>query len=183
MESQYYLYIFNAILTVISIILILFCIIRRKGASHNGLVFFTFLLCLVVTICFGGEAVLARFDMGWRCTPFNTMLILGAILFIIILGFGMKEFSALKDTNPTIVWCGYISISLVIIMTLLSLFFYFQFSSWHDGLTTYNNQIIVYANDQHGGSSSWRYYSHVNSLVHGIEITQDGWWGYPPFKS
>ena len=69
---------------------------------------------------------------------------------------------------------------LVLIMIPIVLFFYFQFFSWNDGLTTYNGQTIVYSNDMHGGSCAYRYYAHVNNLVHGIEITQNGLWGHPP---
>lgn len=173
--------IFVAILVAMSIFSVVLCLIRGKGASHKMLVIFTSMLVVMAIVCFGGHFVLSYFDMGWRCTPFNTMLFLCSILFIVMLGFGMKELSILEDDNPAIVWCGCISMLLVIIITLFSTFFYFQLSSWHDGLTTYNNQTIVYANDQHGGSCAWQYYTHINDLVHGVEILQeDGWIGNPP---
>lgn len=172
--------VFGAVLIAISIISVILCLIRGKGASHKKLVFFVSLLVIVAIICFGGQAALTLFGMGWRCTPFNIMLMLCAIFFIATLWCGVRELIVLKDANPIMVGCGLISMLLVIAITLISAFFYFQLSSWHDGLTTYNDQTIVYANDQHGGSCSWRYYNHINSLVHGAEITIYGWHGNPP---
>lgn len=173
---------FVAVIIAISVFSVIFCIVRGRGASHRKLVFFSVLLCMVAMVCFGGQAVLTCFGMGWRCTPFNTMLGLSIVLFIVVMGFGMKELSALKEnTNPAIVWCGCISMLLMIIVTLLFAFLYFLLSSWHDSLSSLNGQMIVCSNDMHGGSCYWRYYNHINSLIHGVEITQDSWWGYPPF--
>ncbi|MDE7244738.1 MAG: hypothetical protein K2O18_12300 [Oscillospiraceae bacterium] len=175
-------WIFVAVLIAMSVFSIIFCCFRGRGASHKKLVFFASLLSVMVLVCFGGNAILSIFDMGWRCTPFNNMLLLCSVLFIPTLWYGMKEFIVLKDTNHILIGTGFISMLLVLIMIPVVLFFYFLFFSWHDGLTAYNDQTIVYANDMHGGSCSWRYYTHINSLVHGIEITQDGWWGHPPQK-
>lgn len=69
---------------------------------------------------------------------------------------------------------------LAIFITLMSAFLYFTGFSWSDGLTTYNDQTIVYKTNGHGSFGSWHYYTHINDLVHGIEITQDGWHGVPP---
>ena len=87
-ESDFYF--LSAVLGAISIIWVFFCIVSGKGISHKMLVFFTSLLCVVAMICFGGEVVLNHFGMGWRCTPFNIMLILCVILFTVILCFGMR---------------------------------------------------------------------------------------------
>lgn len=176
-------YIFIIALIIISAPSVILCLLRSRGIPRKKLLCFAFLLGITAMICFGGKAILACFDMGWRCTPFNIMLFLCAILFIITLWRCLNVLSLLENTKPVLIGFGFISLVLVMIITLAWTAIYFHFLSWHDGLTTYNNQMIVYANDQHGGSCSWRYYSHVNSLVHGIEITQDGWWGYPPFKS
>ena len=179
---EYLGYIFRAVLVVISAFSVIFCIIRGKGKSRKKMILFIFLFMAMVMICFGGEAVLSHFDMGWRCTPFNTMLFLCNALFIIILWYCMCELNFLKNSsNQYIVHvCIYFLICMML-ATLAWFTFYLSLSSWQDGLSTYNGQTIVYANDQHGGSCSWRYYAHINSLVHGAEITQDGWWGYPPF--
>ena len=96
------------------------------------------------------------------------------------LWYGMKELRVLKDTNHILIGTGFISMLLVLIMIPVVLFFYFQFFSWHDKLSSYNGQTIVCSNDMHGGSCSWRYYTHINDFIHGVEITQDGWWGSPP---
>ena len=178
-ESDFYF--LSAVLGAISIIWVFFCIVSGKGISHKMLVFFTSLLCVLAMICFGGEVVLNHFGMGWRCTPFNIMLILCVILFTVILCFGMRELMVLENANPIMVGCGFISMVLAVSIILITAFGYFYLSSWHDGLTTYNDQTIVYANDQHGGSCDWRYYTHINDLVHGVEILQeDGWIGKPP---
>lgn len=176
-----YWYFFGAIVVAISIIGVIFCIVRGKGISHKILVFSTSLLCVVAMLCFGGNAILSMFGMGWRCTPFNTMLMLCAILSIIILCCCTCEFVRIKNTNIVLTGCGCISMALVVNLIVISAVGYFHLSSWHDGLSTYNDQTIVYANDQHGGSCSWRYYTHINDLVHGVEILQEvGWIGNPP---
>lgn len=174
-------YIFTGVLGIISIFLIVYCLFRGKGTPHRKLIFFTSLLGVVATVCFGGGAILACFDMGWRCTPFNIMLFLCAVLFIITLWRSLNVLSVLEDTNPVLVRCGFIAMMLMTFIVLAWIFIYFQFLSWHDSLSTYNGQMIVCSNDMHGGSCSWRYYTHINSLVHGVEITRDGWWGTPPF--
>ena len=176
-----YIYIFFAILGMISIISVIFCIVRGKGISHKMLIFVVSLLGVVAMICLGGNAILSMLGMGWRCKPFNTMLNLCFVLVVYVLLCGIWELISLKDTNPALIGCGVTSIFLAIFITLMSAFFYFNAFSWRDGLTTYNDQTIVYANDQHGGSCDWRYYTHINDLVHGVEILQeDGWIGNPP---
>lgn len=174
------MYASGVVFVPISIFSVMFCIARGKGVSHGILILFASLLGAVLITCFGGQAILTHFDMGWRCTPFNTMLFLAAMLFIATLCFGMRELSVIKGSSSIEFGCGLISMLFAIVITLFSLFVYFHFFSWHDGFTTYNDQTIIYANDQHGGSCSWRYYNHINDLVHGAEITQYGWHGAPP---
>lgn len=178
-----YWYIFSAILGAISIFGVIFCIVRGKGALHKILVSLSSMLGVVVIVCFGGEVVLNLFGMGWRCAPFNIMLMLCAILSIIILGCCTGEFIRINHANKVLTGCGCTSMVLLVFVILMSAFIYFPLASWHDGLTSYNNQTIVYANNCNGGSGNWCYYTHINDVVHGIEITQDGWRGYPPFRS
>lgn len=173
-------HIFVAILVVISMISVVFCIVRGRGASHKKLVFFVSMIGVVAVIGFGGEAALNLFDMGWRCTPVNIMLTLGGVFFIATLWYGMRELIVLEDANPIMAGFGFTSMLLAIFITLTSALSYFTLSSWWDGLTTYNDQTIVFATDQHGGSAAWRYYNHINSLVHGSEILKDGWHGSIP---
>lgn len=176
-----YGYIFSAILGAISILGVIFCIVRGKGVWHKILVLFSSMLGVVVMVCFGGEVVLNHFDMGWRCAPVNIMLILGGIFLIVTLCCSMRELIVLKGANSILVRCGVASMLLVIFIILIFALGYFTLSSWWDGLTTYNGQTIVYATDQHGGSAAWRYYTHINNLVHGVEILQEGSWiGNPP---
>lgn len=173
-------WIFVAILVTISISVIS-CIVRDKGASHKRLVLFSSMLGLVAMVCFGGQVVLNLFGMGWRCTPFNIMLMLCAILSIIILCCCIGDLFRSENTNIVLIVCGFIPMVLVVNFIVIYAVSYFCLSSWHDGFTTYNDQTIIYANDQHGGSCSWRYYNHINSLVHGEEITTlSGWRGDPP---
>lgn len=175
-------YIFVAILGIISIFSVVFCLLRGKGATHKKLLCFTSMLGAVATICFGGGAILSRFDMGWRCAPFNIMLFFCAILVVITLWHSLNALSVLADTHPVLFGCGYLSMTLMIFIILAWTFIYFQILSWHDSLAAYNGQTIVCSSDMHGGSASWRYYIHINSLVHGVEITRDSWWGTPPFQ-
>ena len=173
-------YIFIAVLVAPTAFSVIFCVVRGKGVSHKMLIFFASMLGVTAIVCFGGEAILAHFDMGWRCTPFNTMLMLCTVFFTAMLLCSARQLIVLKDVDHIIVECELIAMFVVIVVTLLLTFYYFHLSSWHDGLSIYNNQTIVYANDQHGGSCSWRYYTHINSLVHGEEIERDGWFGTPP---
>lgn len=175
-------FIFITALAGISVFSVIFRIVRGKEKSRKKMIFFALLFMAMVMICFGGEAVLNYFDMGWRCTPFNIMLFLCTSLFIVTLWHCMCELYFLKySSNQFMVIC----VSIVIIFTMLTalvlFYIYSSLLSWHDSLSAYNGQTIVCANDMHGGSCSWRYYTHINNLVHGAEITQDGWWGYPPF--
>ena len=179
--NYYWWYIFSAIVVAISIIGVIFCIVRGKGISHKILVFSISLLCVVAILCFGGNAILSMFGMGWRCKPFNTMLQLCFVLIVPILLCSIKGLISLEDANPALIGCGITSMFLAILVTLMSASLYFHFLSWNDGLTTYNDQTIVYSNDQHGGSCAWRYYTHISDLVHGAEILQeDSWIGNPP---
>ena len=171
-------WIFVAILVTISISVIS-CIVR--GKVDKRLVLFSSMLSLVAMVCFGGQVVLNLFGMGWRCTPFNIMLMLCAILSIIILCCCIGDLFHSENTNIALTGFGFISMVLVISFIVIYAFAYFHLASWHDGLTTYNDQTIVYANDQHGGSCAWQYYTHINDLVHGVEILQEGSWrGNPP---
>ena len=180
MEVEYYWYIFSAILGAISIAWVIFSIVRGKGLPRIILVFFTSLLCVGATLCFGGNAVLSMFDMGWRCEPFNIMLFLCSLLVVPVSLFGILQLISLKDTNSVLIRCGILSISIALIVILISSFLYFQLTSWSDGLTVYDAQTIVYKTNGHGSFGSWHYYTHINDLIHGIEITQDGWHGTPP---
>ena len=72
-------YVFGVALIVISVFSIIFCCIRGRGVSHKKLVLFASLLTVMLLICFGGNAILSFFGMGWRCTPFNNMLLLCSV--------------------------------------------------------------------------------------------------------
>lgn len=173
------MYILIAALVAISVFSVVFCILRGRGASHKKLVFSVSMLGAMAMVCFGGEAILNHFNMGWRCTPFNTMLNLCVILLIITLWQCMNELCLVENINPTLIVSGVFSMLLVILMTVILAFGYFAAFSWDDGLS-YDGQMIVCANNGHGSSGSWRYYTHINGLVHGVEITQYGWRGNPP---
>ena len=142
MKMEYW-YIFGAIVVAISIIGVIFCIVRGKGILHKILVFFISLLCVVAMLCFGGNAILSMFGMGWRCEPFNIMVYLCFLLVVPVLLFGIWELISLKDTNPALIRCGIISISLALIVISISSLLYFQFTSWGDGLTVYDNKTII----------------------------------------
>ena len=177
-------FIFSATSVLISAPSVIFCLLRSREVSHKKLPRSAFLLGAMVMICFGGKAILSHFDMGWRCTPFNIMLFLCAILFIITLWRCLDVLSLLKNTNSVLIVCGFISLVLVIMITLARTAVYFPILSWHDKLSPHNGQMIVCANDMHGGSGNWRYYTHINDLIHGAEIAHDGlWWGTPSLQS
>lgn len=180
---EYLKYVFAAVLAAISVSFVIFCIVRGKGTSHKWLICFASIFCVMAAICFGGQAVLNRYDLGWRCTPFNTMLFLCAALLIATLWFCIRELISLQNVKPAVTVCGVFSLFLMMLVTLWLFAIYSNMLSWHDSLSSYNGQTIVCANDQHGGSCAWRYYVHINGLIHGAEITQYGWHGYPPFSS
>lgn len=179
MRVEFFWYIVGAILAVISMIGVIYCVAHGKGAGHKILVCLASLWGVVFLICFGGNVILSIFDMGWRCKPFNIMLKLCCVLFFPMLLCGLWQLFHLEDPKPALALFGASSMFLAILITPLSVFLYFE-SSWSDGLTTCNDQTIVYATDSHGGSGRWRYYLPVNDLVHGAEITQDGWHGPRP---
>ena len=182
MGMEYDWYFWGAILAVISIILVIFCIVRGKGTSHKILIFFTSLLCVVAMVCFGGNAILSMFGMGWRCTPFNTMVGLCFVLFIPILLCSIWQLIHLEGRNHTLIGCGVISMLLALVVIPMCSLIYFFDTSLSDNFTEYDGQTIVYASNGHGSYGSvWHYYTPINDLVHGTEITQDGWHGVRPW--
>lgn len=182
--GNYTNYVFIVAPAAISVAAVILGLLRGRGVPRKKLLRSVFLLGGAALICFGGGAVLAQFDMGWRCAPFNIMLFLCVVLFAIMLWRCMNVLRLLENTNSVLRGCGLISLALVLVVTLTWTAFYFQLSSWRDKLYPYNGQMIVCANDMHGGSCSWRYYTHINSLVHGAEIEHNGsWWGAPPFQA
>lgn len=176
-------YVFIAALTAISAAAVVLSLLRGRGTPRKKLLRSVLLLGGATLICFGGEAMLAQFDMGWRCTPFNIMLFLCAVLFVIVLWHCMNVLSLLENTHSTLRASIFLFLTPVLVITLAWTAAYFCLLSWQDDLAPYNEQMIVCANDMHGGSGSWRYYVHINNLVHGAEIAHDGsWWGIPPFQ-
>ena len=158
-------YLLFAILAVISAAAVVLGLIRGSGEPRKKLARSVLTLGALALLCFGGEFVLSRMGMGWRCTPFNVMLFLCAVLL-----------SLLEGTRSVIQASGFVSLALVLVITLAGTPLYFLLFSWHDKLAPHNEQMIVCANDMHGGSGSWRYYAHINGLVHGEEIEHDGPW-------
>lgn len=179
---EYDWYFWGAILAVISIILVIFCIVRGKGTSHKILIFFTSLLCVVAMVCFGGEVVLNHFGMGWRCTPFNTMVGLCFVLFIPILLCSIWQLIHLEGRNHTLIGCGVISMLFALVVIPMCSLIYFFDTSLNDYFNEYEGQTIVVASNGHGSSPSVRrYYLPINDLVHGVEILrEDSWLGNPP---
>ena len=180
MEYDWYLW--GSILAVISIILAIFCIIRGKGTSHKILIFFTSLLCVVAMVCFGGEVVLNHFDMGWRCTPFNTMVGLCFVLSIPILLCSIWQLINIESMNHTLIGCGVVSMLLALLVIPMCSLLYFTGTSLNDYCYENEGQTIVAASNGHGSYASVRrYYLPINDLVHGTEITQDVWHGVRPW--
>lgn len=176
-------YILFAILAVISAAAVVLGLIQGSGEPRKKLARSVLLLGTLALLCFGGEFALSRMGMGWRCTPFNIMLFLCAVLFVVTMWRGMNALSLLEGTRSVIQASGFVAMVLVMGITLAWAAGYFTLLSWHDKLAPHNGEMIVCANDMHGGSGSWRYYAHINDLVHGEEIEHDGWWGTPPARS
>jgi hypothetical protein len=174
-------YILFAIPAVISAAAVVLGLIQGSGEPRKKLARSVLLLGALALLCFGGEFALSRMGMGWRCTPFNLMLFLCAVLLAVTLWRCMNVLSLLEGTRSVIQASGFVSLALVLMITLVGTPLYFLLFSWHDKLAPHNEQMIVCANDMHGGSGSWRYYAHINNLVHGEEIERhDGWYGTPP---
>ncbi len=177
-------YVFVVSLAVISVAAVALGLVRGRGTPRRKLLRSVLLLSGAVLICFGGAAALAQFDMGWRCTPFNIMLLFCVVLSVITLWRCMNVFALLENTHSALQASGFVSLALVLVITLAWTTVYFHLFSWEDKLSPHNGQMIVCANDMHGGSGSWRYYTHINNLVHGVEIAHNGsWWGTPPLRS
>lgn len=176
-------YILLGVLAAMSAAAVALSLVRGSGAPRKRLVRSVLLLGGAALLCFGGEFALSRIGMGWRCGPFNLMLFLCIVLFVVTLWRCMDVLSLLENTRPVLQASGFISLVLMLVITLAGTAAYFLLFSWHDDLTPYNGQTIVCANDMHGGSGSWRYYAHINDLVHGAEIEHEGrWHGSPPFQ-
>lgn len=180
---KYCWYIFSSIPAIISIIGVIYCVVHGKGISHKILVCFASLWCLVFLVCFGGNVVLSFFDMGWHCTPFNTMLKLCCVLSIPTLLCGIKVLFSIKVSDWRYEAIGVISMALALIVIPISSGLYFEFTSCDDSFTEYENQTILVASNGHGSYGYiWHYYIPINDLVHGAEITQDGWHGVRPWE-
>lgn len=176
-------YAFTVSLAVISVAAVVLGLSRGRGIPRKRLLRSVLLLGGAALICFGGAASLAQFDMGWRCAPFNIMLFLCAVLFVITLWRCINVLALLEKTHSVIQAFGFVSLVLVLVITLAWTAVYFHLFSWKDEISPYNGQMIVCANDMHGGSGAWRYYTHINNLIHGAEIVHDGsWWGPPPLQ-
>ena len=169
-------YILFAVLALISVAAVVLSLARGTGEPRKKPVRSVLLLGGAALVCFGGEFALSRMGMGWLCTPFNIMLFLCAVLFVVTMWRGMNALSLLEGTRSVIQASGFVALALVLVITLAGTPLYFLLFSWHDKLAPHNEQMIVCANDMHGGSGSWRYYAHINDLVHGEEIEHDGPW-------
>lgn len=169
-------YILFGVLTTLSAAAVILGLMRGSGKPRKRLLRSVLLLGGAALVCFGGEAVLAQFDMGWRCGPFNLMLFLCVVLFVVMVWRCLNVLSLLENTRSVLQTAGFISLTLVIGITLAYTAAYFCLLSWKDDLVPHNGQTIVYANDIHGGSGARRYFTHINSLVHGAEIEHDGLW-------
>lgn len=179
-------YVLFGVLAVISIAAVVLGLVRGTGEPWKKLVRSVLLLGGAALVCFGGEFVLSRMGMGWRCGPYNLMLFLCIVLFVIMLWRCMNVLSLQENTHSALKGLqtsGFISLVLVMGITLAYTAAYFLLLSWHDDLAPHNGEMIVCANDMHGGSGSWRYYAHINDLVHGAEIEHEGrWHGAPPLQ-
>ena len=169
-------YILFAVLAILSAAAVVLGLVRGSGESRRKLVRSVLPLGGAALVCFGGEAVLAQFDMGWRCGPFNLMLLLCAALFVVMLWRCLNVLSLLENTRSILRASGFFSLALMLVIILAGTAVYFLLFSWNDKLVPHNEHMIVRANNMHGGSGSWRYYAHINSLVHGVEIEHDGMW-------
>jgi len=173
-------YVLIAVLAVISVVAVVLGLLRGKGTPRKKLLRSVLLLGGVALVCFGGEAVLAQFGMGWRCAPYNAMLVLCFVLLIVVLWRCMNALTLLENTDPAIRMSVMFSLTMALVVASALVAVGFHLSKWNDFLAPYDEQMIVCANNCNGGSGAWRYYAHINSIVHGGEIASDGSrWGVP----
>ncbi|MDE6590454.1 MAG: hypothetical protein K2K53_08975 [Oscillospiraceae bacterium] len=173
----------------ISVVAVVLGLLWGRGVPRKKLLRSVLLLVGAALICFGSEAALEQFGMGWRCTPFNIMMFLCLALFTAMLLRCMNVFRHLENTHWAVQASGRVLLVLLVLILVIKLFWVyagFRLGSWYDSLEPFNGQMIVCARDVHGGSGAWYYYAHINSIVHGTQFARDGslyLHGYPRFWS
>ena len=111
-------YLLFTILAVISAAAVVLGLIRGSGEPRKKLARSVLTLGALALLCFGGEFALSRMGMGWRCTPFNLMLFLCAVLLAVTLWRCMNVLSLLEGTRSVIQASGFVSLALVLVITL-----------------------------------------------------------------
>lgn len=172
-------YVSIAGIDVIAALVVAIGLVWGKGEPRKKLLHSVLMLVGAAVFCFGSQAVLELFDMGWRCTPFNVMMFLCLALFAVMLFRCMNVF---RDDHGRVVWPVRIVLGVILLMKLMVVYIGFHLGGWYDNLVPYNGEMIVCASNSHGGSGAGYFFAHINSLIHGAEIPPEvsaswGWWG------
>ena len=146
------------------------------GAERKRLILALTPPAAVALLRFGGGALLAWFDMGWRCGPRNTMDVILVILLVVAMHRCTKVLERLADGHPsraTAYSFGALVLALAMFILPCAAFMYSILFSWHDRVETKNGYTIVKEGNGHGTMGEVRCFLPVNSLVHGTELEYD----------
>lgn len=138
----------------------------------------------VALLRFGGGALLAQFDMGWRCGPRYTMdfilmvlLVVTAFRFIWILGTPADK---VPPYSP--LWlCSFVALvaAMFIIPASMLVWSVSSMDNLSEEIVVRDGQTMVREYKINGGAVSYCY-APINGLVHGEDLNYD-WWAPHPF--
>lgn len=133
-------------------------------------------LSAVLLVRFGGGAVLALFDMGWRCGPRYAMDAILVILFIVAMYHCTTVLEQLASVHPSKSVAYHLG-AIVLMLTMFILpcasFIHYTMFSWHDWVETKNGYTIVRESNGHGSMGEVRCFLPINGLVHGTALEYD----------
>jgi len=169
--------VFLGVCTALGTATLVFCLAYGKEPERKKLRLSAFLACVILALRFGGGAVLARLDMGWRCTPRYTLDFILLLLLLISVYYAIQTFGTpgSKKTPRFPVWiCGFSSL-IAAILIIPALMLALSIGRLSEEVVTRDGQTMVREYRINGGAVSYCY-APINSLVHGKSLDYD-WWG------
>lgn len=127
----------------------------------------------VALLRFGGGALLALFDMGWRCGPRYTMdfLLMGLML---VTAVRLTRISFDKEHSPLWMCAALLLTAVMFLAPLVGFFAVHPMLRLTEEVVVRNGQTMVREYRINGGAVSYCY-APINNLVHGENLNYD-WW-------